>query len=976
MAVINALAKKTAALPRQPKLKKLPAAIHSALINRPPAPSGKPAGCAAEEGVVREPPKADRLGKAPPSSLHALTIAALILPGLLPPPPAHAEEEDSVDFQYSHYQESSRNIYTNENAIIGGPVSVVKAPNVLNPIEVEGLHGSSRIHLTDRIKFAFNYIQDTWSGATPVASAPVLANPMNAVYADPQAVNPIMTGASPYLHNTTYFPFFIDKQGNRLPANYYYDPNTGASGYTPGNITNQVTDVLAGASPETRNQGDFKLGYDWDNASVTAGGGISVENDYDSRFGNLGTRLDFNQKRTSVNVDLSYTNSYTHATLDPWSSQFTLWGPYNTDSATTTSSVSGNQITYQSYSPLTEGTLTTNFSSDPSGKHTQNAYVSETVQGTREDWASNLGLTQVLTKNALLELGLGYTRSTGYLSNPYKAVYVFNAVQDPAADPNLPLLYSGAGQMESRPHERNMVTGHLAYQYFIEPLDAALHARYTVAHDNWNITGHTFDADWVQPVGAGWTVTPSVRYYSQSAANFYAPYFTTISTGLDPVTGMPIYTKALPDYYSSDQRLAGFGTLSGGVIVAKQFAKGVSLQAGFEYYTHQGRLKLGGGDQTFNNFDYWTANAALKINLGALRFGGGTGDAGSPPHHHAGHALTPAGIMFNHALGKAGDMMAGYRYMRSEQGGQILNGSTPVSPDVVKAQACGNAPSGCWMSPNTMTMNMHMLDLMYAPADWLTLMVMPQWVTMEMNMNSLFDPFTVMGGQHMYGGMGMGITNNQSGGVGDTGLYALFKLFEQPGHQVVLSLGGTAPTGDVAVMQRDNSPANHGPMDYSMQLGSGTWDLKPSLTYTGELQPFSWGVQLTGTHRVESKNASGYVLGDIFQTSLWGGYQWAPWLATTVRSLYTSQGEICGHFPDTADGTPFTTGMMTTPTAYTNNYGGQFVDLGLGVNVTVPGGAFAGNTIKFEWLQPLHTAYNGYQLDRVGALAATWSYGF
>ncbi len=58
------------------------------------------------------------------------------------------------------------------------------------------------------------------------------------------------------------------------------------------------------------------------------------------------------------------------------------------------------------------------------------------------------------------------------------------------------------------------------------------------------------------------------------------------------------------------------------------------------------------------------------------------------------------------------------------------------------------------------------------------------------------------------------------------------------------------------------------------------------------------------------------------------------------------------------------------------NYGGQFVDLGLGVNVTVSSGAFAGNSFKFEWLQPVHTNYNGYQLDRDGVLNVTWNYGF
>jgi hypothetical protein len=29
------------------------------------------------------------------------------------------------------------------------------------------------------------------------------------------------------------------------------------------------------------------------------------------------------------------------------------------------------------------------------------------------------------------------------------------------------------------------------------------------------------------------------------------------------------------------------------------------------------------------------------------------------------------------------------------------------------------------MKPTDMTMNMYMLDIMYAPTDWLTLMVMP-----------------------------------------------------------------------------------------------------------------------------------------------------------------------------------------------------------------------------------------------------------
>ena len=32
------------------------------------------------------------------------------------------------------------------------------------------------------------------------------------------------------------------------------------------------------------------------------------------------------------------------------------------------------------------------------------------------------------------------------------------------------------------------------------------------------------------------------------------------------------------------------------------------------------------------------------------------------------------------------------------------------------------------MKPSGMTMNMYMLDIMYAPANWVTLMVMPMWI--------------------------------------------------------------------------------------------------------------------------------------------------------------------------------------------------------------------------------------------------------
>lgn len=903
-------------------------------------------------------------------SLKAFFAAALALPGLmLTPYEAYAADDDEVEFGYSHYQEGNRTVYGN-NSPAYIEASSIKLPTP-KPIEAESLFGHARVSLTDRVKFGFNFTQDTWAGATPIGTAPAILGGMVAR----STPNGTLATASPYI-NPSVNSLFLDRQGNVFLLHTNSDGTQ-----APGIQDNRLTHVLSSASPETRQQGDFKLSYDWDNASVNVGGGISEENDYHSRFGNLGIKLDFNQKRTTVNWGMSYTNSKTHAMMDPIPFSFAYHAPYDPSNGAQVSGEDGGYVS--SYSPYTQGTLYTEAITPLAGNTILNTYL----DGIREDWGNTLGLTQVLSKNSLAELGLGFTHSSGFLSNPYKVVYVLQAQATSDQDLTQPLLYTGTGYMEARPHERNQITGNLGYQYYLEPLNAGLHFHYTFSHDNWGINSHTFDGDWVQPLGdTGWTVTPHVRYYSQSAANFYAPYLTTL-TVLDPNTWEKVQSlsKDLPHYYSSDQRLSGFGTLSGGITITKQFAKGVSLQTGFEYYTHQGSLKLGaGGEQAFANFDYWSANAALKLNLGALHFGGGAGDDTTHLHHQHG-SDNPAGVMFDHALAQAGDMMVGYRFNRSQQGGGLLHGTHGQAPLEASPEACPSAGfgdiAGCMMLPTGQTTNMHMLELMYAPTDWLTLMLMPQWMDMSMNMDS------AMGIMHMahHQGYEMLLTQH-TGGIGDTGLYALFKLFEQSGQQLVLSIGGTAPTGAIDNVRRNLKPGETSniPVDYGMQLGSGTWDAKPSLTYSGRLEDWSWGVQATGTWRLQAHNDDGYKLGDMFQSSLWGGYHWTDWLATTVREVYGWQGGLTGQYrPITIlrDGSTQSyaeklASSNNMPSDYTANYGGQTVDLGLGINFTVPSGSFAGHSLKFEWLQPVYTNVNGYQLNRDYTLNATWSVGF
>ncbi len=898
-------------------------------------------------------------------SLTALTIAALALPGMTPRQ-SGAVEDDGVDFQYSRYREGDRDMYRYHF----GEGYVYKLPNKLEPIEVDGLHAKARLRLSDRFKLKFNFIQDTWSGASPIGSAPVISGGGNGpTYAEDGTT---ITGASPLASLPMYGDLAVDRDGNFYE--YQTDPNTGQR--IIGARNNRHTHVMSSASPETRKQGDFKLTYEWNEAALDVGAGTSTERDYRSQFFNLGGRLDFNQKLTTFNWGLSYTSSETKAKLDPDALPFIATDLYDKSLCFS----DGTLIPMQPTVPT--GYVEGNCVDDGQGQFVR---TEATLRGKRQDRGIELGLTQVLNKNALLTLGLGYTRSTGYMANPYKVVFghtvVFNVNNDddPIGQTNLYGNTGSSALVEVRPEKRELFDWHLGYKRYVESLDAALHLDYHYAHDDWGIRAHTLEGKWVQPFGTGWTVTPRLRYYSQSQADFYATAIFEMTRYNFDASGAFVDTTSLrkfPKHYSSDQRLSGYGTLGAGFSLSKRFARGVTAEAGYDYYTHKGSLKLGGGgEDDFADFHYWVANAAIKVDLDAV--GGSRGDP-QPQQHDAHsqhqHSSAPAGVMFDHALGKAGEFMLGYRYMRSTQGGGLLFGSNSVNVDTVRQAGCESQE--CAVTPRAMSMNMHMLDLMYAPKDWLTLTLMPQWVDMSMSMTP--NPNVQLSGAHGAHSTGH---RHETGGMGDTGIYAIAKLLDKPGHHLNLALGATIPTGDVDIRLRKTltTPVYDQRIHYGMQLGSGTWDLQPSLTYTGEAGRLSWGAQLTGTARMEKRNDSGFAFGDIFQSSVWGGVRWTPWLTGTLRGVYTTQGRLRGRYPASEEIDIYTGELFVPehlgPFDFPSNYGGKFVDIGVGLNATL-GGAWRGSNLKLEWLQPVREKVNGYQQERESTWVFSWNMQF
>jgi hypothetical protein len=325
----------------------------------------------------------------------------------------------------------------------------------------------------------------------------------------------------------------------------------------------------------------------------------------------------------------------------------------------------------------------------------------------------------------------------------------------------------------------------------------------------------------------------------------------------------------------------------------------------------------------------------------------------------------PAGVNFDH-MHKKGEVMVGFRYAGSFAGGDMLHGTNSVNDQDVIDNGCPG--HSCSMKPSDMTMNMYMLDIMYAPTNWMTLMVMPMWMSHEMTMVPLKGTPSMAHDDHgMDMGHGdehshMGAHSHSTEGWGDTIFGPEFRLADGPGYHLQINPMFSAPTGSVD-KQMDGVFTHYG-----MQPGSGTWDFVPSITYTGRADHLAWGAQVLGVVRLENENDSGYRLGDVFQATAWGSYRLANWISASLRGLYTEQGSIEGHYNGPHN--------HSSPPDLQANYGGRFWDIGFGVNTVVPYGALKGLRLSAEWLQPVMDDPNGYQLEREGTLWANASMSF
>jgi hypothetical protein len=311
------------------------------------------------------------------------------------------------------------------------------------------------------------------------------------------------------------------------------------------------------------------------------------------------------------------------------------------------------------------------------------------------------------------------------------------------------------------------------------------------------------------------------------------------------------------------------------------------------------------------------------VDMGNQSMEGMQQHAGHDMEQHLTHRATSA--MGLHHIHSAAGWMFQYRFMRMDMDG-LLDGTDSILPVDVTGTILNPGPY--LMSPTAMTMDMHMLMLMYGFTEKFTVMGMLNYLDNEMDMINRLGVRPTM----------------ETRGFGDTVLTGTYQLNQN----ITASLGLSFPTGSIdekVVMMGNTIQA-----PYPMQLGSGTYDIIPSITYSDNLKKWYWGAEVSYTARV-GENDNDYTLGDRLHIKAASLYNIHENFFVNTRLVFSDWDNIDGMDPGINPG--------MAPTGDPDAQGGNRTDIFFGLT-TLLGNS---HSLKAEIGIPIQQNLDGPQME-------------
>lgn len=199
----------------------------------------------------------------------------------------------------------------------------------------------------------------------------------------------------------------------------------------------------------------------------------------------------------------------------------------------------------------------------------------------RSSWSVGVSMSQILSEKLQGLLVIDLVNQQGLLSTPFQRVY-FGDVEDSFIE-NFHL----ADDIERLPSTRMKLAGGGRLNYYLNEL-FVVRTFYRYYFDDWGIRSHTANMEIPIKVSDHFTLYPSVRFYNQTAADYFAPYNQLLSS---------------ETYYTSDYDLSPYN--------ANQLGFGITYTDLFS----SARLWFFGLKSLDLKYTYYQRNTGLKANL-------------------------------------------------------------------------------------------------------------------------------------------------------------------------------------------------------------------------------------------------------------------------------------------------------------------------------------------------------------------------
>lgn len=205
-----------------------------------------------------------------------------------------------------------------------------------------------------------------------------------------------------------------------------------------------------------------------------------------------------------------------------------------------------------------------------------------------------VGLTQVLSQTDIAQATFRHSHGRGYFSDQYK-------------------LY------DSRPDTRDANSLLLRWNHYFSNLGTTLRSSYRYYQDSFGIRSSTAELEYVFTFANDLQLTPLLRYYSQSAADFYIdpaandPWADADTAGAPISVVYPLFSSG--GLTSMDQRLSEFGAITWGLKIDKPIGRNWSLDFKYENYGQRADWSPNGGSPGLEPFSAHTLKFGINYSF-------------------------------------------------------------------------------------------------------------------------------------------------------------------------------------------------------------------------------------------------------------------------------------------------------------------------------------------------------------------------